>query len=120
MPSFTGQPVKMGGYMTTWAVLKDAPSREAGIQLLQFISRPAVAQQWVHDTKSPTGLKGDFYDSVFGQDIHAAYQRTLHENGSRLLSDPSESDGSFGTGYPFIDAKRVKAAVQQLEQKVQE
>lgn len=88
IPSFDGKGRAVGGYIPSWAVLKNAPGREAGIELMRFWSRPPIAQKWVRYTKCPTGLRGDLYDSTFGQDIHAGYQRKLRRNKQPLMLDP--------------------------------
>ena len=47
-----------GSFITTWAVMKDAPNKEEAIKLLMFWSRPQVAEKWVRYAKAPTGLVG--------------------------------------------------------------
>jgi hypothetical protein len=78
MPAFAdGSPHTAGGYISTWAVLKNAHERDAGIELMKYWSRAESAEKWVRYTKSPTGLTGCLCDSRFGKDIYAEFQRRL-------------------------------------------
>ena len=77
MPAVGTEQNLIGGYMTTWAVFKDAPGRDAGIQLLQYWSQPAIADRWVRYTKCPTGLRGNLYDPSYGNDVIADYLRRM-------------------------------------------
>jgi ABC-type glycerol-3-phosphate transport system substrate-binding protein len=77
LPGFKKQQYFVGGFMPVWAVMKNSPNRDAAIRLMQFWSRPEIAEKWVRYTKSPTGLAGNLYDPEYGQDIFAEYQRKL-------------------------------------------
>jgi ABC-type glycerol-3-phosphate transport system substrate-binding protein len=77
MPGFKKQRFYAGGFMPVWAVMKNSPCREAAIQLIQFWSRPEIAEKWIRYTKNPTGIAGNLYDPEYGQDIFAEYQRKL-------------------------------------------
>ncbi len=80
MPGFEKQTYYVGGFMPTWAVMKNSPNRDAAIRLMQFWSRPEIAEKWVRYTKNPTGLAGNLYDPEYGQDLFAEYQRKLSLN----------------------------------------
>lgn len=81
MPTFAdGVREVIGGYISTWAVLKNAPGRDAGIELLRYWSRPEIAEQWVREMKCPSGLEGNLYNPVFGNDFFAEYQFRLHQS----------------------------------------
>lgn len=108
MPAFEGRACRIGGHMPTWAVLKNAPGRDAGIELLRFLSRPAIAQRWVRDCKCPTGLKGEFDKVMFGRDRYSEYQRTLHAATSRLFLDPMVFGQSFLGPLQRVDTERVR------------
>ncbi|WP_168442709.1 hypothetical protein [Pontiella desulfatans] len=114
MPGFGGNSHAVGGYLTTWAVLKNAPGRDAGIELMRHWSRPPIAQKWVRYTKCPTGLKGDLYDPTFGQDIHAEFQRRLRLKCNNLMADPPVFSSRFVEQYPSIDPERAAVAVLKL------
>lgn len=77
LPGYQKQQYYVGGFMPVWAVMKNSPSRDAAIRLMQFWSRPEIAEKWVRYTKNPTGLAGNLYDPEYGQDIFAEYQRKL-------------------------------------------
>ena len=59
LPVFHKVDYYLGGFVPTWAVMKDAPNREDAIKLLMFWSRPYVAEKWVRSTKMPTGVVGE-------------------------------------------------------------
>ncbi|MBN2685431.1 MAG: extracellular solute-binding protein [Pontiellaceae bacterium] len=89
MPRFRdGVDEVVGGYITTWAVLKDAPGRDEGVELMKYWSRPEIAEEWVRRTKCPSGLEGNLYDPYYGNDVFAKYQRRLEESGFPEVSDP--------------------------------
>lgn len=95
MPGFQKQRYYAGGFIPVWAVMKNSPNREAAIRLMQFWSRPEIAEKWIRYTKSPTGLAGNLYDPEYGNDLFAEYQRKLALN--RTLKPDifmSESDRS--------------------------
>lgn len=77
MPGFRKQNFYVGGFMPVWAVMKASPNRKAAIRLMQFWSRPEIAEKWIRYTKNPTGIAGNLYDPEYGQDIFAEYQRKL-------------------------------------------
>ncbi|MFA7257081.1 MAG: extracellular solute-binding protein [Kiritimatiellales bacterium] len=80
VPGYERQVFCVGGYMPVWAVMKASPNRDAAIRLMQFWSRPEIAEKWVRYTKNPTGVAGNLYDPEYGQDIFAEYQRKLALN----------------------------------------
>ena len=80
MPGFQKQKFCAGGFLPVWAVMKNSPNRDAAIRLMQFWSRPEIAEKWVRYTKSPTGLTGNLYDPQYGDDLFANYQRKLIAN----------------------------------------
>jgi len=80
MPGFQKQTFYAGGFIPVWAVMKNSPNRDAAVKLMQFWSRPEIAEKWVRYTKNPTGLKGNLYDPEYGLDNFAEYQRKLAKN----------------------------------------
>lgn len=114
MPGFEGRNVKMGGFMTTWAVMKQSPAREAGIKLLQYMSRPVIAQKWVHEMRCPTGLKGCVYGAGFGAHEYAAFQRELRDASPWL--DPLIYFNSSAQKEDSFDMVRVTESVMQLRE----
>lgn len=96
MPGVEAASYMIGGYISTWAVLKDAPGRDAGIALLQYWSQPSVAERWVRYTKCPTGLRGNLYDPQYGRDAFADFQRRMCARYERPLMDPLMVVGEGG------------------------
>ena len=48
----------VGDFITTFAVMKKSPNRDAALNLLKLWSEPKIADRWVAYTKNPTGLRG--------------------------------------------------------------
>ncbi len=85
LPVFKPVNYCLGGFIPTWAVMKDAPHRETAVRLLMSMATPKVAEKWVQYTKTPTGLAGDFSKATMGSDVYEVYQRTMSERyGSRV------------------------------------
>jgi spermidine/putrescine-binding protein len=85
LPVFKPVNYGLGGVITTWAVMKDSPNRDAAVRLVMSMSTPRVAEKWVRYTKTPTGVAGDFSKATTGSDVYEIYQRTLSEKyGSRM------------------------------------
>jgi two-component system chemotaxis sensor kinase CheA len=59
LPTFRKTDHYMGGYLPTWAVLKNAPHRDMGIKLLMTMCQEKYARLWIDFAKCPTGIKGD-------------------------------------------------------------
>ncbi len=79
MPVFKPVNFGLGGVITTWAVMKDSPRRDAATRLVMSMCTPRVAEKWVQYTKTPTGVAGDFSKATMGDDVYEIYQRTLSE-----------------------------------------
>jgi ABC-type glycerol-3-phosphate transport system substrate-binding protein len=77
LPGFEKQPFFVGGFIPTWAVMKNSPARDLGIDLMRFWCSPEIAQKWVRYAKSPTGLSGNLYDSEYGMDPFARFYKKL-------------------------------------------
>ncbi|HPR30707.1 MAG TPA: ABC transporter substrate-binding protein [Prolixibacteraceae bacterium] len=67
-PGFSKLRVYPGGYMVTWAVLKNAPHKEEAIRFLLAMNKPSMAEMWVRTTKCPSGIKGNLTGVSFGND----------------------------------------------------
>ena len=97
LPVFKEVNHALGGYLPTWAVMSESPHRDEAIRLVQFWSRPAIAERWVRYTKNPTGLAGNLTDPSFSDDPYAQYADYLSTKyGSRVHYDP-DSSYLFGT-----------------------
>lgn len=79
LPVFKTSDAYLGGYASNFAVLKNAPHREAAIRLMMFWCTPQVAEKWVRYTKSPSGVKGSLTTSAFGIDPYESYMYTMEK-----------------------------------------
>ncbi len=77
LPGFERQNFYIGGFIPAWAVMKNSPARELGIELMRVWCSPEIAQKWIRYTKSPTGLSGTLYDSEYGLDVFAQFHKKL-------------------------------------------
>lgn len=77
LPVFKQQNRYLGGYLSTFAVLKNSPNVDNAIKLMLFWCRPDIAEKWVRYTKNPTGLKGNMTNSEFGGDIYEKFQNSI-------------------------------------------
>lgn len=93
LPVFMPVEYGLGGFITTWAVMKDSPQRNAAVRLVMSMSTPRVAEKWVQYTKTPTGVQGEFSKATMGSDVYEVYQRTLSEKYS------SRVQYSFNAAY---------------------
>lgn len=69
----------IGGYLPSFAVLRDAPNRDLAIELLLWWSRPQVAERWVRYTKTPTGLRGNLASATLGEDMYERFNSHMRE-----------------------------------------
>lgn len=76
-PSFGPVNYATGFYRTPWIIFKHAPNRKEAIRLMEYWSRPEVSRAWVRQTHCPTGLRGDLFDPVFGDDPLGSYQERI-------------------------------------------
>jgi ABC-type glycerol-3-phosphate transport system substrate-binding protein len=77
LPVFQETDYYLGGYIPTWAVMKDAPNRDEGVRLLMFWSTPLVAENWVRYAKAPTGLAGHLSTPDQADDVFAQFQSEI-------------------------------------------
>lgn len=96
LPVFNKSNTYPGGYIPTFAVLKNAPNKENGIKLLKYWSSSDVAERWAAYTKSPTGLKGDLSRGEFSLDKYEKFQLEISKKygrNMRFYPDPSYALG---------------------------
>jgi ABC-type glycerol-3-phosphate transport system substrate-binding protein len=87
-PVFKPATVCIGGYVANWAVLNNAPHKEAAIKMLMYWCRPEVAEKWVRYTKCPSGVKGNLAESALGVDPFENYVYTVEKRyNGRMISD---------------------------------
>lgn len=101
-PSFKTNEYYIGEYLIPWGVLKNAPHKEEAIKFLLSWCKPDVAQQWVAQTKSPTGIKAIIIESPFETDKHEAYANHVNKRyGAKKL--PLIQTSSYILGKSFGD-----------------
>lgn len=113
MPVF--QPVNhaTGGYIPTWAVMKDSPNREAAIQLLMAWCAPRVAERWVRYTKNPTGVKGNLTESTIGSDVYEQYQAYMSNTYGGNVHHSATVGYLLGEQNAHLQ-EQIKDSIQQL------
>ncbi len=99
-----------GTFVSTWAVMKDAPNKEDGIKLLMFWSRPWVAEKWVRYAKSPTGLVGNISFSDIGEDNFARF--------ITKTTDKYGSDVHFSANAGYILGEKNQLLQQDINKKL--
>jgi len=85
LPVFKPHDYYLGGYINTFAVLKNSPNLDNAVKLMLFWCRPDIAEKWVRYTKNPTGIEGNITASEIGSDVFERFQRTIIQKyGSRV------------------------------------
>ncbi len=79
LPVFEETDFYMGSFTPQFAVMKDSPHKQAAIKLIEFMSRPQIAEKWVRYTKSPTGIQGNLMTSDIAQDQFEQFQSEVGE-----------------------------------------
>jgi ABC-type glycerol-3-phosphate transport system substrate-binding protein len=102
LPGFEKQSFYIGGYISTWAVMKNSPARDLGIDLMRFWCSPEIAQKWIRYTKSPTGLSGTLYNSEYGLDPFARFHKKLI-SGRTMQMDVAFLEKDKNPVYPIWD-----------------
>lgn len=87
-----------GGYIPTWAVLRHARGRTAGIDLLLYWSSADVAERWVAYTKNPTGLHGDLAALQLSEDPFDRFMVDMERRGGGRIPRSWTSDPAFALG----------------------
>jgi ABC-type glycerol-3-phosphate transport system substrate-binding protein len=77
LPGFKPNQTYLGEISIPWVVPKNARNREQAIQFMLFWCRPDIADNWVRNTKSPTGIKGSLVQTEFGFDVYETFDYTI-------------------------------------------
>lgn len=77
LPGFKPNKTYLGEESIPWIVPKNAPNREQAIRFMLYWCRPDVADEWVRNTKSPTGIKGSLVQTEFGFDVYETFDYTI-------------------------------------------
>ena len=105
LPVFQKVDHSLGGYIPSWAVLKDSPNREAAISLVMYWSRSQVAEKWVRYTKNPTGLRGNLDSAELGSDLFEKFQFDIIRKYGADLDYCADSSYIFGNKNKQIGQK---------------
>jgi hypothetical protein len=96
-PVFNPPLIYPGGYPIMWGVLKNAPNKEQAIKFLLAMNQPSMAEAWVRNTKSPTGIKGNLADVSFGTDQFGRFSNHLQKTyGTNRYKEYENSGFIFG------------------------
>jgi len=98
LPVFKEVDFYQGGYIPTWAVWKNAPHKEDAIKLMEFWSRPQVAEKWSRYTMAPTGIKGHITTGREGEHPFSIWQRKITERYSGFIYYIPSTIYIFGQG----------------------
>lgn len=101
-PTFKTNEYYIGEFLIPWGVLKNAPHRDEAVKFLLAWNSSDVAQQWVTQTKSPTGIKATIMESPFGSDPFENYANHINKRyGTKKLPPSSDSRYIIGnsSGY---------------------
>ena len=105
LPVFQKVDHSLGGYIPSWAVMKDSPNRKAAISLIMFWSRPQVAEKWVRYTKNPTGLRGNLDNAQLGSDLYEKFQFDIIRKYGSKLDYRADAAYIFGNKNAHLSTK---------------
>jgi hypothetical protein len=115
LPVFDEVDFYQGGYIPTWAVWKDAPHKEEGHELMEFWSRPQVAEKWARYTMAPTGIRGQATTGTEGAHPFSIWQGKITEKyGGNIYYIPSTAYLFGEEGQNALLLNDVKAAILRL------
>jgi len=99
-PSYGSLPMYPSGYPIMWGVLKNSPNKEQAIKFLLAMNQPSMAELWVRNTKSPTGIKGNLADVSFGGDQFEKFSYQLKTTyGTNTYKNQENSSMIFNQKY---------------------
>jgi len=112
LPVFRKTNHYLGGYLSSFAVLKNAPNRDNAVKFMLFWCRPSIAEKWVRYTKNPTGLKGNIASSEIGGDVFEVFQSTISEKYGSNVS--FSQDASYLGGISTPDNSELNTIIIEL------
>lgn len=80
LPTFKPATTYIGEVSIPWVIPKNTAHKDEAVRVLMFWCRPEVADEWVRNTKSPTGIKGNLVQSTFGFDDYETFDYTISKN----------------------------------------
>ncbi|MBE9582446.1 MAG: carbohydrate ABC transporter substrate-binding protein [Proteobacteria bacterium] len=118
LPVFQKTNYYLGGYIPTWAVMKDAPNRDEGIRLLMFWSTPLVAEKWVRYAKAPTGLVGHLSTSDTANDQFEQFQAKITNRYGSNVHYSTNAGYIFGERNRLLQNDLDKIIIQLLDSEI--
>ncbi|MCD4844994.1 MAG: ABC transporter substrate-binding protein [Methanosarcinales archaeon] len=118
LPVFQEVDYYLGGYIPTWAVMKDAPNREEAIRLLMFWSTPLVAEKWVRYAKAPTGIVGHVSTSDSADDLFEQFQAEITEKYGANVHHNANAGYIFGEDNRLLQDDLNEVLVQLLDNEI--
>jgi len=110
LPVFQPVDYYSGGFVPTWAVMKDAPNKEEAIKLVMSWSTPRVAEKWVRTTKMPTGL--------FGEVSSTGLEDTQFDKFQAEITDKYGSNVHYSANAGYIFGEENQDLSIELEEKL--
>lgn len=87
-------------YPIMWGVHKNAPNKKEAIDFLLDMSKPAMAESWVRNTKCPTGIKGNVVNTDFSSDQYENFATHIQKTyGTNTYKMSENSSLIFGSKY---------------------
>jgi ABC-type glycerol-3-phosphate transport system substrate-binding protein len=98
LPGFKHNQTYAGDHSFPWAVPKNAKNREEAVRFLLYWCQPSIADEWVRNTKSPTGIKGSMVQTGFGVDVYENFDYTINNKykGKKLPVNLHNNGRFFG------------------------
>lgn len=118
LPVFQEVDYYLGGFIPTWAVLKNSPNKEEAIKLLMFWSRPRVAEKWVRYAKAPTGLVGHLSTSVLEDDPFEQFQARITDKYGGNVHYSTSAGYILGEENRLLQQDINKKLIQLLDGKI--
>lgn len=102
LPAFQPSKTYIGEVSIPWVIPKNTAHKEEALRVLMYWCRPEVADEWVRNTKSPTGIKGNLVQSTFGFDDYETFDYTIAQkyNGKKVPFN-------FGNNAIFFGSKNA-------------
>lgn len=99
LPAFKPSQTYMGEVTIPWVVPQNAKNKEEAIRFMLFWCQPSVADDWIKNTKSPTGIKGSLVQSGFGKDVYENFDYMINKKytGKKLQSGQNGNARIFGS-----------------------
>lgn len=104
LPAFNPSKTYLGEVSIPWVVPKNSVHKEEAIRFMLYWCQPEVADEWVRNTKSPSGIKGSLVQSEFGFDYYETFDYTINKkySGTKIPLNYGNSTFMFGVKNAWI------------------